>query len=108
MSEPTMCDRVAAALQRGVCKHCRKSAVGEGGGITDCDCERPEWDRPTPIEQARAAIEAMREPTTEWGPRLRGYKVGGFWSPMWGFRPESGMCGAPKAEIEKWKNAQQD
>ena len=41
-------------------------------------------------------------PATEWGPRLRGYKPGGFWSPMWGFRPESGMCGAPKAEIEKW------
>lgn len=40
----------------------------------------------------------------EWWPRLRGYKAGGFWSPFWGPRPETGKCWAPKDIIERWKN----
>lgn len=32
----------------------------------------------------------------QWSVRLRGYKPGGVWSPMWGPRPESGQCWAPK------------
>jgi hypothetical protein len=55
----TMLERVAAELGRGVCKRCRKPCAGEGGGITDCGCSRPEWDNPTPIEQARAILDAM-------------------------------------------------
>lgn len=60
MSE--MVDRVAQALELGVCKYCRRSCVG---GHTPTDCERKDctWERPTNAEQARAAIEAMREPT---------------------------------------------
>jgi len=40
---------------------------------------------------------------TEWWVRLRTYKPGKWWSPMWGPRPESGQCHAPRHEIARWK-----
>jgi hypothetical protein len=40
---------------------------------------------------------------TEWWPRLRGYKAGGWWSPMWGPRPESGQSFVPKDILARWK-----
>lgn len=45
-------------------------------------------------------------PETEWWPRLRTYKAGGWWSPMWGPRPESGKCWAPAADIARWRAMQ--
>ncbi len=42
-------------------------------------------------------------PETEWWPRLRTYKPGGWWSPMWGPRPESGQSFAPAADIARWR-----
>ncbi len=58
----TALERVAVALEQGVCMECRRPCVG---GITPADCDKAgcAWDRATPAEQARAAIEAMREPT---------------------------------------------
>jgi hypothetical protein len=42
-------------------------------------------------------------PETEWWPRLRTYKPGGWWSPMWGPRPESGQSFVPKDILARWK-----
>ena len=67
-------------------------------------CRRTDQFARKPLFKSRfEEKETKAPPATEWGPRLRGYKPGGFWSPMWGFRPETGMCGAPKADIERWK-----
>lgn len=45
-------------------------------------------------------------PATEWGPRLRGYKPGGFWMEnIWGPRPESGKCWASKEELDAWRQS---
>lgn len=59
----SMVERVARAIDQGVCAVCGRPAVGQ---ITpqDCDRKRPcEWRPGTRSENARAAIEAMREPT---------------------------------------------
>jgi uncharacterized protein YdaU (DUF1376 family) len=42
-------------------------------------------------------------PAEEWAPRLKDYRPGRFWSPMWGPRPESGQCHAPAADLAKWR-----
>lgn len=41
-------------------------------------------------------------PEEPWEQRFRNYTPGGFWSPMWGPRPESGECHAPKEQLAKW------
>lgn len=45
-------------------------------------------------------------PETEWWPRLRNYKAGGWWSSFWGPRPESGKCWAPAADLARWEAMQ--
>lgn len=42
-------------------------------------------------------------PPEEWAPRLKDYRPGRFWSPMWGPRPESGQCHAPASDLAKWR-----
>jgi hypothetical protein len=42
-------------------------------------------------------------PETEWWPRLRTYKPGGFWSPFWGPRPGEPGCFVPKDILARWK-----
>lgn len=55
------CDALRAALQRiadgrGVCGMCGTWAVGEGSGVTACDCTYPHWTFPDPAEVASAVL----------------------------------------------------
>lgn len=46
------------ADDRGKCRTCGVLAVGEGMGVTACDCVRPTWQENDPQEVARAALRA--------------------------------------------------
>lgn len=60
-------------------------------------------NRPKPrFSQYSTAAEPP--PQTEWWPRLRNYKPGGFWSPMWGPRPGEPGCFVPRDVLARWKN----
>lgn len=41
---------------RGKCETCGTPCVGEGAGVTECDCSRPIWIEQDPTEIARAAL----------------------------------------------------
>jgi hypothetical protein len=42
-------------------------------------------------------------PVEEWASRLKDYRPGRYWSPMWGPKPESGHCHAPAADLATWR-----
>lgn len=41
---------------RGKCETCGMVCVGEGGGVTECDCSYPTWTEQDPAEIASAAL----------------------------------------------------
>ncbi len=49
------------------------------------------------------AKESSSKGSDPWQQRLRGYKPGGFWNPMWGEPPESGRCAAPADLLAEWR-----
>lgn len=55
------------AVRKGVCATCGTPAVGYSEGATACDCRNPSWRPTTTLEQARAAIAALKPtgPKTE-------------------------------------------
>jgi hypothetical protein len=49
------------------------------------------------------AVPTVSDDAGQWQARLRGYHPGGFWSPMWGPRPENGGCHAPPSILAEWR-----
>lgn len=41
----------------------------------------------------------------DWPARMRGYRPGRFWNPMWGPRPESGQSYVPAPILAAWKES---
>jgi hypothetical protein len=87
------------------------SRAGAGGVKLDWLATWRNWCRTTAERKPKARVSQFNlppsaPPETEWWPRLRTYKPGGWWSPMWGPRPESGRCWAPAADIARWKALQ--
>ena len=90
------CDQVGARARRmdwlGTWRTwCRRAAEYSGKGKT-----------PSSGQKTGPAV----DPESEWWPRLRNYRPGGFWSAMWGPRP-SPVRGQyhpliPKADVDKW------
>jgi hypothetical protein len=87
------------------------SRAGAGGVKLDWLATWRNWCRTTAERKPKARVSQFNlppsaPPETEWWPRLRTYKPGGWWSPMWGPRPESGKCWAPAADVARWKATQ--
>jgi hypothetical protein len=87
------------------------SRAGAGGVKLDWLATWRNWCRETKTRNARRNWQQLRKggpieppPVDEWWPRLRTYKAGGWWSPMWGPRPESGQSFVPKDILARWKN----
>jgi hypothetical protein len=85
------------------------SRAGAGGVKLDWLATWRNWCRTTAERKPKARVSQFNLPPsapaeTEWWPRLRTYKPGGWWSPMWGPRPESGQSFVPKDILARWKN----
>jgi hypothetical protein len=87
------------------------SRAGAGGVKLDWLATWRNWCRTTAERKPKARVSQFNlppsaPPETEWWPRLRTYKPGGWWSPMWGPRPESGQSFVPKDILARWKAGQ--
>jgi hypothetical protein len=89
------------------------SRAGAGGVKLDWLATWRNWCRTTaerkrgmlPRYLDKVQISAPAE--VEWWPRLRTYKPGGWWSPFWGERPETGRNNMiPKDILARWKAGQ--
>ena len=84
----------------------------EGGIEAPTGLLVPPVDKSIPIAPRAPAPGGARTGATagnedaQWQARLRGYRVGGRWPGMYGPRPESGECYAPKRILEEWLEAQ--
>jgi hypothetical protein len=96
-SEETMVDRVMVAIENAnTCRNC--GAYINGANPSDACCGRPNWDDATPEHRARAAIEAMREPTASMiAAGVAAYQNG---DPGEEVSP-SGLCDAFSAAIDE-------
>jgi hypothetical protein len=85
------------------------SRAGAGGVKLDWLATWRNWCRTTAERKPKARVSQFNlppsaPPEVEWRPRLRGYKPGGFWSPFWGPRPETGKGWMSAADLAWWKN----
>ena len=55
--------------------------------------------------QGGARARSVGDLDEDWPARMRGYRPGRFWNPMWGPRPESGQSYVPAPILAAWKES---
>ena len=69
-------------------------------------CRREAQRKPSYPHHNSVNRTASATPHEPWEARMRGYRPGGFWSPMWGPRPGQPGCFVPREILEQWKARQ--